>query len=137
MHGRIETTEPKAKELRPIVEKMVSFARRGDLHARRVVLSRLRDPEAVKKLFDEIGPRYVSRPGGYTRILKLGYRLGDNSSVALIEFVQEEGEKKEAKKAKTVKSKAKTTKTAAKESKTPKPAVEEEGSETSAEPVEE
>jgi large subunit ribosomal protein L17 len=87
---RIRTTEAKAKEIRPFVERMVTFAKRGDLHARRIVHSRLRDADAVKKLFDVIGPRYKDRLGGYTRILKLGFRKGDNSPVSLIEFVEEE-----------------------------------------------
>ena len=89
-NGRVKTTDAKAKEVRPFIERMVTFARRGDLHARRVVLSRLKDAEAVKKLFDEIGPKFVTRLGGYTRILKLGYRPGDNSPVSLIEFVGNE-----------------------------------------------
>lgn len=105
-HGRVKTTDAKAKEVRPFVERMVSFAKRGDLHARRIVLSRLKDSDAVKKLFDEIGPRYTNRFGGYTRILKLGFRQGDNSPVSLIEFVEEEIEKKSP-----VKSKAKKKKT--------------------------
>jgi len=92
--GRVKTTDAKAKEVRPFIERMVTFARRGDLHARRVVLSRLRDANAVKKLFDEIGPRYVKRLGGYTRILKLGFRHGDNAPVSLIEFVTDEEQKK-------------------------------------------
>lgn len=99
-HGRVKTTDAKAKEVRPFVERMVTFARRGDLHARRVVLSRLRDPEAVKKLFDEIGPQYADRMGGYTRILKLGFRRGDNAPVSLIEFVTEEVTKKAPKRKK-------------------------------------
>ncbi len=93
-HEKVRTTEAKAKEIRPFVERLVSFARRGDLHARRIVLSRLKgDKDAVQKLFDEIGPRYTSRPGGYTRILKLGFRAGDNSAMSLIEFVKDEDTK--------------------------------------------
>lgn len=89
-HGRVKTTDAKAKEVRPFIERMVTFARRGDLHARRVVLSRLHDAEAVKKLFDEIGPKFIARLGGYTRILKMGFRPGDNSPVSIIEFVGNE-----------------------------------------------
>ena len=85
--GRVKTTDAKAKEVRPFVERLVTFAKRGDLHARRIVLSRLRDGEAVKKLFDEIAPRYKDRPGGYTRILKTGLRQGDAAAMAVIELV--------------------------------------------------
>lgn len=115
-HGRVRTTDAKAKEVRPFVERMVSFAKRGDLHARRIVLSRLKDADAVKKLFDEIGPRYTNRFGGYTRILKLGFRQGDNSPVSLIEFVEEEIAKISPAKSKVKKKKAskKTTKAAEK-----------------------
>ena len=78
-HEQIVTTLPKAKELRPIVEKLVTLAKRGDLHARRLVASRMRDDEMVKKLFETIGPRYEERNGGYTRVLKAGFRHGDNA----------------------------------------------------------
>ena len=86
-HEQIVTTLPKAKELRPIVEKLVTLAKRGDLHARRVAASRLRDEAMVHKLFETIGPRYAERQGGYTRVLKAGFRYGDNAPVAVIEFV--------------------------------------------------
>jgi large subunit ribosomal protein L17 len=86
-HEQIVTTLPKAKALRPVVEKFVTLAKRGDLHARRVVASRLGDEAMTKKLFDTLGPRYKSRPGGYTRVLKAGFRHGDNAPVAVIEFV--------------------------------------------------
>ncbi len=86
-HEQIVTTLPKAKELRPIVEKLVTLAKRGDLHARRLAVSRLRDEAMVRKLFDTIGPRYAARNGGYTRVLKAGFRYGDNAPVAVIEFV--------------------------------------------------
>jgi large subunit ribosomal protein L17 len=99
-NGRVRTTDAKAKEIRPFVERLVTFAKRGDVHARRIVLSRLRDGEAVKKLFSEIGPKYANRFGGYTRILKLGFRQGDNSPVSLIEFVGDEVTKKVTRKAK-------------------------------------
>ena len=89
-HGSIRTTDAKAKEIRPFIERMITFARRGDLHARRIVLSRLKDPLAVKKLFDEIGPSMESRTGGYTRIYKLGARRGDAANMALIEVVDQE-----------------------------------------------
>ena len=87
-HGRITTTEAKAKRLRPYAEHLVTFAKRGDLHARRQVLKRLTDKSIVHVLFDEIGPRYVNRPGGYTRIVKLGPRKGDNAPMAIIELVE-------------------------------------------------
>ena len=86
-HEQIVTTLPKAKELRPIVEKLVTLAKRGDLHARRLAVSRIRDEAMVRKLFDTIGPRYAERNGGYTRVLKAGFRYGDNAPVAVIEFV--------------------------------------------------
>lgn len=84
---RITTTVTKAKVLRPYVEKMVTKARRGDLHSRRLVLRSIQDSEVVTKLFDDIAPRYDERPGGYTRIVKLGPRRGDGAEMALIEFV--------------------------------------------------
>ncbi len=87
-HGRITTTEAKAKRLRPYAEHLITFGKRGDLHARRQVLKRLRDKDVVHTLFAEIGPRYASRPGGYTRILKLGNRKGDNAPMAIIELVE-------------------------------------------------
>ncbi|MCU1619316.1 MAG: rplQ [Modestobacter sp.] len=86
-HGRITTTEAKAKRLRPYAEKLVTFAKRGDLHARRQVMTVIRDKDVVHHLFAEIGPRYESRPGGYTRIVKVGPRKGDNAPMAIIELV--------------------------------------------------
>ena len=86
-HEQITTTLPKAKELRPFVEKLVTLAKRGDLHARRIAISRVRDVDQVRKLFETIGPRYKTRDGGYTRVLKAGFRFGDNAPVAVIEFV--------------------------------------------------
>lgn len=86
-HEQIITTLPKAKELRPFVEQLVTLAKRGDLHARRQALSKIRDKDMVKKLFETIGPRYAERNGGYTRVLKAGFRYGDNAPVAVIEFV--------------------------------------------------
>ena len=93
-HEQIVTTLPKAKDLRPIVEKLVTLAKRGDLHARRQAVAQLRDLGSVKKLFDTIGPRYKGRPGGYTRVLKAGFRLGDSAPVAVIEFVDRDREAK-------------------------------------------
>jgi large subunit ribosomal protein L17 len=87
-HGRITTTEAKAKRLRPYAEHLITFGKRGDLHARRQVLKRLRDKSVVHTLFAEIGPRYADRPGGYTRIVKLGNRKGDNAPMAIIELVE-------------------------------------------------
>jgi large subunit ribosomal protein L17 len=86
-HEQIVTTLPKAKELRPFVEKLVTLAKRGDLHARRLAISRVRDVEQVGKLFSTLGPRYKDRRGGYIRVLKAGFRYGDNAPLAVIEFV--------------------------------------------------
>jgi len=86
-HEQITTTLPKAKDLRPIVEKLITLAKKGDLHARRQAIAELRDPPMVKKLFDVLGPRYASRNGGYTRVMKAGFRFGDNAPVGVIEFV--------------------------------------------------
>jgi len=95
-HEQIKTTLPKAKELRPVVEKLVTLSRRGptDLHARRQALAQIRDVVQVRKLFDTIGPRYAERPGGYTRILKAGFRHGDNAEMAFIEFVDRDEDAK-------------------------------------------
>jgi large subunit ribosomal protein L17 len=87
-HGAITTTEAKAKALRPYAEKLVTFAKRGDLHARRQVMRVIRDKSIVHELFTEIGPRYESRNGGYTRITKVGFRRGDNAPLARIELVE-------------------------------------------------
>src|ERR1700744_5829806 len=88
-HEQIKTTLPKAKELRPVVEKLVTLSRRGskNLHARRLAIAQIGDEAQVTKLFDVIGPRYWGRPGGYTRVLKAGFRHGDNAEMAFIEFV--------------------------------------------------
>ena len=88
-HGRVITTEAKAKELRPFAEKLITLARRGDLHARRLVQRKIKDRETLSRLFSEIGPRFAARPGGYTRILKLGHREGDGADVARIELLSE------------------------------------------------
>lgn len=89
-HNRIKTTEAKAKAIQPIVEKLVTLARRGDLHARRMAARELTDPSVLKKLFDEIGTNATNRPGGYTRIYKLGPRRGDAANMAIIELVDQE-----------------------------------------------
>ena len=86
-HEQIITTLPKAKELRPFVEKLVTLAKKGDLHARRIAISRVRDVEQVGKLFAALGPRYKARNGGYIRVLKAGFRHGDNAALAVIELV--------------------------------------------------
>lgn len=88
-HDRVVTTEAKAKELRPYAEKLITLARRGDLHSRRQVERRIRDRTVAGRLFGEIGPRFVSRPGGYTRIVKLGHRSGDGAELARIELLAE------------------------------------------------
>jgi large subunit ribosomal protein L17 len=87
-HDRITTTEAKAKRLRPLAEKLITFAKRGDLHARRQVMTVIRDKDVVHKLFAEIGPNFAERPGGYTRITKVGPRKGDNAPMAVIELVE-------------------------------------------------
>jgi large subunit ribosomal protein L17 len=89
LHGGIETTVAKAKELRPYAEKLITLARRGDLHARRLVAQKIRERQALARLFSEIGPRFAARPGGYTRILKLGHRPGDGAEMARIELLPE------------------------------------------------
>lgn len=86
-HEQIVTTLPKAKDLRPVVEKLITMGKRGDMHARRLAMSKLRDEAMVKKLFDVLGKRYQDRQGGYTRVLKAGFRYGDNAPLAVIEFV--------------------------------------------------
>ena len=86
-HEQIKTTLPKAKELRPIVEKLITLAKRGDLHARRLAASQLKEDQYVTKLFDILGPRYNERAGGYTRVLRAGFRYGDMAPMAIIEFV--------------------------------------------------
>jgi large subunit ribosomal protein L17 len=91
-HEQIVTTLPKAKALRPVVERLVTLAKKGDLSAHRLVLSRMRDETQTKKLFDTLAPRYKARPGGYTRVLKAGFRHGDNAPLAVIEFVDRDEE---------------------------------------------
>jgi large subunit ribosomal protein L17 len=86
-HEQIVTTLPKAKELRRVTDKLITLGKKGDLHARRRAAAQLRDERMTKKLFDELGPRYQNRPGGYTRVLKAGFRQGDNAPMAVIELV--------------------------------------------------
>ena len=86
-HEQIVTTLPKAKDLRPIVEKLVTLGKRGDLHARRQVIAQIGNEKVVKRLFDTVAPRYADRHGGYLRIMKAGFRHGDNAALAVIEFV--------------------------------------------------
>ena len=93
-HEQIVTTLPKAKELRPFVEKLVTLAKKGDLHARRIAIRRVRDVDQVGKLFATLGPRYKARSGGYTRVLKAGFRYGDNAPMAVIEFVDRDTQEK-------------------------------------------
>jgi large subunit ribosomal protein L17 len=95
-HEQIKTTLPKAKELRPIVEKLVTLAKRGDLHARRIAASRLKEDKDVAKLFEVLGPRYQDRQGGYIRIMKAGFRYGDMAPMAIIEFVDRDVDAKGA-----------------------------------------
>jgi large subunit ribosomal protein L17 len=104
-HDRINTTEAKAKRLRPLAERLITFAKRGDLHARRQVMTVIRDKDVVHKLFAEIGPKFAERPGGYTRIIKTNPRKGDNAPMAIIELVEAYTGSvvKEAEKARTTK----------------------------------
>src|SRR5438105_14140894 len=90
-HEQIVTTLPKAKDLRPIVEKLVTLGKRGDLHARRQAIAQIKDATLVGKLFAVLAPRYRDRHGGYTRVLKAGFRYGDNAAMAVIEFVDRDG----------------------------------------------
>jgi large subunit ribosomal protein L17 len=96
-HEQIVTTLAKAKEIRPIVEKLVTLGKRGDLHARRQAISQIRDNEAVRKLFDTIATRYATRNGGYIRIMKAGFRTGDNAPMAVVEFVDRDVDARGAK----------------------------------------
>jgi large subunit ribosomal protein L17 len=96
-HEQIVTTLPKAKEMRRVFDKLITLGKRGDLHARRQAISRIRDVEQVKKPFDIIGPRYQERNGGYTRVMKAGYRYGDNAPMAVLELVDRDIDAKGAK----------------------------------------
>ena len=95
-HEQIVTTLPKAKELKPIMDKLITLAKRGDLHARRQAISKIRNKDQVAKLFEALGPRYQERQGGYTRVLKAGFRHGDNAPMAVIELVDRDPEAKGA-----------------------------------------
>ncbi len=95
-HGRIKTTEAKAKEVRPIVEKMITLGKRGDLHARRLALAELRSNDVVHRLFSDVAPRFADRAGGYTRVVKLGPRPGDAAPMAYLELVDYEPEARPA-----------------------------------------
>ena len=93
-HEQIATTLPKAKELRRVTDRLITLAKRGDLHARRLAASRIRDDAMVAKLFETLGPRYAARPGGYTRVLKAGFRYGDSAPMAVIELVDRNPDEK-------------------------------------------
>jgi len=93
-HEQIATTLPKAKELRRVADRLITLAKKGDLHARRLAFSRIRDEAMVAKLFDTLGPRYAARPGGYTRVMKAGFRYGDSAPMAVIELVDRDPEAK-------------------------------------------
>lgn len=127
-HGRITTTEAKAKRLRPLAERLITFAKRGDLAARRRVLTVVRDKDVVHVLFTEIGPRYQTRQGGYTRIVKVGPRKGDNAPMAVIELVEPLAEQ-------VVAEATGATKRAAKEKASAQPAAAAAATEAPAEPV--
>jgi len=93
-HEQIVTTLPKAKELRRVADRLITLAKKGDLHARRLAFSRIRDEAMVAKLFETLGPRYAARPGGYTRVLKAGFRYGDSAPMAVIELVDRDTDAK-------------------------------------------
>ena len=93
-HEQIVTTLPKAKELRRVADRLITLAKKGDLHARRLAFSRIRDEAMVAKLFDTLGPRYAARPGGYTRVMKAGFRYGDSAPIAVIELVDRDTDAK-------------------------------------------
>lgn len=112
-HESIRTTDCKAKELRPLAEKMITLGKRGDLHARRQALAVVRDKESVNKLFGELAERFRNRAGGYTRIIKAGYRFGDNAPVSILEFIPDEAKKAKAKSKAKSKAKAKAKEEAA------------------------
>ena len=129
-HGRIQTTETKAKRLRPLAERMVTFAKRGDLHARRRVMTVIRDKSAVHRLFTEIAPLVAEREGGYTRIVKIGFRKGDNAPMAVIELILDPVQKKpSAKKARLKEEAEKAAKEAEKAAKAAAKKAEAEASE--------
>jgi large subunit ribosomal protein L17 len=111
-HEQIVTTLPKAKDLRPIVEKLVTLGKRGDLHARRQVIAQIGNEGVVKRLFDTIAPRYATRNGGYLRIMKAGFRHGDNAAMAVIEFVDRDASAKGAADKERVEAEAETAEAA-------------------------
>ena len=124
-HGQVETTDAKAKQLKPVAEKMITLAKRGDLHARRQALSFIREKSVTHRLFGEIKDRYLDRPGGYTRIVKIGTRKGDGAPVSVLQLLPvEEGSKKGKKKGKP------TAAPAAKTAEAPKPPAAEEAAES-------
>jgi large subunit ribosomal protein L17 len=106
MLGQIKTTIVKAKQTRRVAEKMITYAKKGDLHHRRLAISKIRDEDAVKKLFSEIAPKYAERKGGYTRIIRVGQRLGDAAEMCILQLVGEENAVKPAKKKKSAAKKA-------------------------------
>jgi large subunit ribosomal protein L17 len=118
-HERLKTTLPKARELRPVAERLITLARRDDLHARRQVLRHVIDKDVVKKLFDTLGPRFATRPGGYTRTLKLGPRQGDGANMAIVELIgsepvfKKQKEDRKARRSRMEKAKAKSGEEAA------------------------
>ena len=130
-HGQIKTTITKAKEARRVADKMVTLGKKGDLHRRRLAVSKLRDKTAVKKLFDEIAPQYTERDGGYTRIIKLGRRAGDAAEMCILQFVENDDAVKKAEKP------AKAKKAKAPEAEKAPEATEEVAEETAEETVEE
>jgi large subunit ribosomal protein L17 len=107
-HGQIKTTLTKAKEARRFADKMVTLGKKGDLHRRRLAIAKLRDKDAVKKLFEEVAPQFAERNGGYTRIIKLGRRMGDAAEMCILQFVEADEVVKKSKKSKPAKKTAKT-----------------------------
>ena len=107
-YERIRTTDMKAKELRKVADKMITLGKKGSLHSRRQALSVVRDKAVVSKLFGELTERYRNRAGGYTRIIKVGYRFGDNAPVSILEFIPDENKKEKTKVKEKTKAKAKT-----------------------------
>ena len=99
-YERVQTTDPKAKEIRRLTDRMITLGKRGSLHARRRALAFVRKESVVRKLFEDVAPRFMNRPGGYTRVIKLGPRLGDAAPQSIVELTEREGEKERAQKAK-------------------------------------
>jgi large subunit ribosomal protein L17 len=132
-HGKITTTEAKARRLRPYAERLITFAKRGDLHARREVLTVVADRGVVHTLFTEIGPRFATREGGYTRITKIGPRKGDNAPLAVIELVEEEVSATPSRRRRARRAPARTPRRAAEAAAPAAPAAEEAAEDTAAE----